>query len=150
MLLTTGHQRYLNQCWPSSMTPYVITRPQWVNVVIPGMKIESKPSWCCVYQQILLISIPYHLTAIVRPHSPSHSQYNRSVVMAPMSTLYHVPGTRHQGSRVKCSTNIEGDHICFLITRNHVSLKKNEHRSVKIIPISVQCKVSTSFIFSAL
>ena len=22
---------YLNQCWPSSMSPYSITRPQWVN-----------------------------------------------------------------------------------------------------------------------
>ena len=27
----TSH--YLNQCWPSSMSPCGITRPQWVNVV---------------------------------------------------------------------------------------------------------------------
>ena len=27
--LATSH--YLNQCWPSSMSPYGITRPQWVN-----------------------------------------------------------------------------------------------------------------------
>ena len=27
----TSH--YLNQCWPRSMSPYGITRPQWVNVV---------------------------------------------------------------------------------------------------------------------
>ena len=26
----TNH--YLSQCWPSSMSPYVVTRPQWVNV----------------------------------------------------------------------------------------------------------------------
>ena len=26
---TTSH--YLNQCWPSSMLPCIITRPQWVN-----------------------------------------------------------------------------------------------------------------------
>ena len=27
----TSH--YLSQCWPSSMTPYGITRPQWVNAL---------------------------------------------------------------------------------------------------------------------
>ena len=25
---------YLSQCWPSSMSPYGVTRPQWVNVTI--------------------------------------------------------------------------------------------------------------------
>ena len=28
----TSH--YLSQCWPSSMSPYGITRPQWVNCVL--------------------------------------------------------------------------------------------------------------------
>ena len=28
----TSH--YLSQCWPSSMSPYGVTRPQWVNWVI--------------------------------------------------------------------------------------------------------------------
>ena len=30
----TSH--YLNQCWPSSMSPYGITRPQWVNTLAQG------------------------------------------------------------------------------------------------------------------
>ena len=29
----TSH--YLSQCWPSSMSPYGVTRPQWVNSLIP-------------------------------------------------------------------------------------------------------------------
>ena len=29
----TSH--YLSQCWPSSMSPYGVTRPQWVNSVAP-------------------------------------------------------------------------------------------------------------------
>ena len=30
----TSH--YLNQCWPRSLTPYSVTRPQWVNSLAPG------------------------------------------------------------------------------------------------------------------
>ena len=30
----TSH--YLSQCWPSSMSPYGVTRPQWVNCTISG------------------------------------------------------------------------------------------------------------------
>ena len=28
---TSSH--YLNQCWPRSLTPYIVTRPQWVNTL---------------------------------------------------------------------------------------------------------------------
>ena len=30
------HTHYLNQCWPRSMMPYGITRPQWVNSLRPS------------------------------------------------------------------------------------------------------------------
>ena len=30
----TSH--YLNQCWPRSLSPYGVTRPQWVNSLTPG------------------------------------------------------------------------------------------------------------------
>ena len=30
----TSH--YLSQCWPSSMSPFGVTRPQWVNSLPPG------------------------------------------------------------------------------------------------------------------
>ena len=32
----TSH--YLSQCWPSSMSPYGVTRPQWVNSDVVGQK----------------------------------------------------------------------------------------------------------------
>ena len=32
----TAPSHYLNQCWPRSMSPYGITRPQWVNLLVPG------------------------------------------------------------------------------------------------------------------
>ena len=31
----TSH--YLSQCWPSSLSPYGVTRPQWVNSLDPGI-----------------------------------------------------------------------------------------------------------------
>ena len=47
----TSH--YLNQYWPSSMSPYGITRPQWVNsiyiykltpsTILPGSNLDSEP-----------------------------------------------------------------------------------------------------------
>ena len=36
----TSH--YLSQCWPSSMSPYGVTRPQWVNL---SWKCESVFIW---------------------------------------------------------------------------------------------------------
>ena len=32
---------YLNQCWPRSMTPYDVTRPQWVKL----LKFHGKLNW---------------------------------------------------------------------------------------------------------
>ena len=31
----TSH--YLSQCWPCSMSPYGVTRPQWVNLLLPSI-----------------------------------------------------------------------------------------------------------------
>ena len=34
-VMTWGHlatSHYLNQCWPKSLSPYSVTRPQWVNL----------------------------------------------------------------------------------------------------------------------
>ena len=33
----TALSHYLSQCWPSSMSPYGVTRPQWVKSVWPGL-----------------------------------------------------------------------------------------------------------------
>ena len=35
----TSH--YLSQCWPSSMSPYGVTRPQWVNTILTAIQIFS-------------------------------------------------------------------------------------------------------------
>ena len=43
---TTNH--YLSQCWPRFMSPYVITRPQWVDSII---KIKESITKLCVYFQ---------------------------------------------------------------------------------------------------
>ena len=32
---------YLNQCWPRPMSPYGITRPQWINSLRPGDKCNG-------------------------------------------------------------------------------------------------------------
>ena len=37
----TSH--YLNKCWPSSLTPYVVTRPQWFKLNI--ISLVCKISW---------------------------------------------------------------------------------------------------------
>ena len=50
----TSH--YLNQCWPRSMLPYGVTRPQWVNYHMQsGHKfpyvIMAQASWCAKFWQ---------------------------------------------------------------------------------------------------
>ena len=35
---TTSH--YLSQCWPSSMSPYGVIRPQWVNIQLLDYKLS--------------------------------------------------------------------------------------------------------------
>ena len=39
----TSH--YLSQCWPSSMSPYGITRPEWVNINILTYGYRNSVRW---------------------------------------------------------------------------------------------------------
>ena len=39
-------RHYLNQYWPSSITPYCVTRPQWVNA-IHTRNVYTVRSWLC-------------------------------------------------------------------------------------------------------
>ena len=41
----TSH--YLSQCWPSSMSPYGVTKPQWVNIIFMA--------WCSKSRSITLL-----------------------------------------------------------------------------------------------
>ena len=46
----TSH--YLRQCWPKSMSPYGITRPQWVNTLLHSLGIACNKIyllWICEY-----------------------------------------------------------------------------------------------------
>ena len=40
----TSH--YLNQCWQSSVMPYVVTKPQWVNSCIVGICVTITQGCC--------------------------------------------------------------------------------------------------------
>ena len=46
----TSH--YLSQCWPRSLSPYDVTRPQWVK---PTSAFRNVPAWCSriMYQDVL-------------------------------------------------------------------------------------------------
>ena len=58
--------QYLSQCWPSSMSPYGVTRPQWVKFLCHDqIKIlyhfynSSFPEWWCLTKEISLSLIPH-------------------------------------------------------------------------------------------
>ena len=51
----TSH--YLSQCWPSSLSPYGITRPQWVNFVIVAVLVDLHLFVCVSLLHILLYSL---------------------------------------------------------------------------------------------
>ena len=49
---------YLNQSWPSPMTPYVVTRPHWVVVHICNNRFWSYSSrYLCNYQLYIICSL---------------------------------------------------------------------------------------------
>ena len=52
-----ARSQYLNQCWPRSSRPYVVTRPQWVNssplhkmAIISQMTFWNAFSWMEMYE----------------------------------------------------------------------------------------------------
>ena len=66
----TSH--YLGQCWASSMSPYGITRPQWVNSLAPGgfryslklvyFNLISMVNILRIFYEIAIRWMPQHLT----------------------------------------------------------------------------------------
>ena len=66
----TSH--YLSQCWPRFMSPYGVTRPQWVNIVFscdqaalqmvfsvcpsvrPSVRLSVTPFWLCSHHRIIM------------------------------------------------------------------------------------------------
>ena len=41
--MPSGTSHYLNHCWPSSPTPYGITRPQWVKLNTSSLRLSIRP-----------------------------------------------------------------------------------------------------------
>ena len=60
----TSH--YLSQCWPSSMSPYGFTRPQWVNMLKSSRTLESYLT-CASY------ILSRHSATSLRMSSPMYS-----------------------------------------------------------------------------
>ena len=61
-----ARSHYLNQCWPRSMSPYGITRPQWVKEAIFSWNIKPCPhTWavmvCCKSTLLILTSLLSYL-----------------------------------------------------------------------------------------
>ena len=53
----TSH--YLSQCWPRSLSPYDVTRPQWVNKktgFLCGLKVFALNTFCKEYLHIMIIA----------------------------------------------------------------------------------------------
>ena len=46
----TSH--YLSQCWPRSMPPYGVTRPQWVKPLKQNQNAQHLPQFGCCWLQI--------------------------------------------------------------------------------------------------
>ena len=60
----TGH--YLSQCWPKSLSPYDITRPQWViPFIILGIKGDWKITHYIVKPAVLYIFKPMAASSII-------------------------------------------------------------------------------------
>ena len=81
----TSH--YLSQCWPSSMTPYGITRPQWVNALgsevcfnslAPGRWSNFKSVISRTIFQIMLMNISGEIALRWNSDSGKHPNEFRS------------------------------------------------------------------------
>ena len=74
----TSH--YLSQCWPRSLSPYGVTRPQWVNALAlgitdssTGMVLTMEESFCSQFNSIIL--------AQSRHISSKQKSYNKSELL---------------------------------------------------------------------
>ena len=75
----TSH--YLSQCWPSSMSPYDVTRPQWVNNMAGLVPIMA---WCRTGNKplsevmMLCCTNAYHI-CLTQPHWVNSSPTPRRI-----------------------------------------------------------------------
>ena len=89
----TSH--YLSQCWPKSLSPYGVTRPQWVNVfVLWSYLLHCGHPNRCVCECILYYFLPLNLTLIYTATSCNRvcvSVYHSSFSCTPSLSCFHFP-----------------------------------------------------------
>ena len=56
-LVPSASSHYLSQCWPRFMSPYGVTRPQWVDIkcVVPGSHAARVTSHCRQSEMVSLV-----------------------------------------------------------------------------------------------
>ena len=62
----TSH--YLNRCWPCSLSPYGITRPQWVNM--PNWHFRILWWWCCGHNIVMSWQCGWHNALFLTIRTP--------------------------------------------------------------------------------
>ena len=72
LICPSGH--YLSQCWPRSLSPYGVTRPQWVDsrylAPVGSQNSRARVKW---FSRYLALSREGHDSRI-QDHRPTHSQ----------------------------------------------------------------------------
>ena len=104
----TSH--YLSQCWPRFMSPYNVTRPQWVNVwTSKNIKLESMVNYppSFNYHTKNLILYEYQLHG-VRFNLDFHSMPSKFATLAPGSRSVLCDNTistnpQHSAYSISCS-----------------------------------------------
>ena len=90
----TSH--YLSQCWPSCMSPYGITRPQWVKIIVLSLLLPRKLYQCrhCLHMRNFNSDLEYFLIfrCIVKlsQHVGCRGHVNMACNHRPLYTLMEV------------------------------------------------------------
>ena len=84
----TSH--YLSQCWPSSMSPYGVTRPQWVNTCFLCLTLSTQK----VHNTLIDQSHKPHNAPV---HIPQYTIQNRNVHISVLNDVLWDMGQVHCG-----------------------------------------------------
>ena len=122
----TSH--YLSQCWPTSMLPYDITRPQWVNVSVIfqhwlrwDFTCWKVKGWCGVFV------LSKFLTE-VRNLNLSQKQHFRSIQLIEVDWCIYVSvnlGIIPEGLIDNGSSLVPVNSLCPIIYKQKVSSRTN-------------------------
>ena len=117
----TSH--YLSQCWPRSLSPYDVTRPQWVNSLAPGrfgfnfkwviFKFISRIAILNISSEIALRRMPHN-------HTDDYSMF-QVIVCCHQAISYYLSQCWSKSLRRPASLCHNEDVFMFkIITKRHV------------------------------